>query len=332
MASPLNRSAAAQAEDLANCGAIAEAYRLLDRASSSGDAMAAVTLAEWRLTGQRIRRDLAQARELYGRAAALGLDDAEPIYIALLANGAGGNGRDWPGALARLSERAARDPQARRQCDLLANMALTGTGDPIALPEQEAVSTTPFIERRPGFLSADECEYLIALATPLLQEAVVIHPQTGQPIRDPIRTAHSAAFPFVMEDPVLHAINRRIAAATGTTYEQGEPLQVLSYVPGQEYKLHSDALPPGSNQRVATFLVALNADFSGGETEFPHAGLALRGQTGDALHFRNVDNAGRPDLAAWHAGLPVRQGRKFLLSKWLRENPLDLSGPPRRPF
>ena len=131
---------------------------------------------------------------------------------------------------------------------------------------------------------------------------------------------------------MLHAINRRIAHATATTYEQGEPAQVLSYRPGEEYKLHSDALPGGGNQRVATFLVTLSDDFSGGATSFPRLGLELRGKTGDGLYFVNTDSAGQPEHAMWHAGLPVTQGRKLLLSKWIREEPLDLAGPPGRPF
>jgi prolyl 4-hydroxylase len=151
-------------------------------------------------------------------------------------------------------------------------------------------------------------------------------------VQDPIRTSLGAAFPFTAEDPVLHAINRRIAKLTGTSYEQGEPLQVLSYAPGQQYRLHSDALPSGTNQRVLTLLVYLNNDFEGGETAFPDLGISHRGGAGDAIVFANVDAAGRPEMRARHAGLPVRRGRKWLLSKWIRERPLDLSGPPGRPF
>ena len=182
------------------------------------------------------------------------------------------------------------------------------------------------------FLTPDECRYLADLALPRLAPAVVFDPATGQQRLDPVRTAHSAGFPFVIENPVLHAINRRIAAATGTTCEQGEPLQVLSYQPGQEYKLHSDALPHGDNQRVATFLVTLSDGYTGGATSFPRLGLELKGKPGDGLFFVNTDRAGQPDPAMWHAGLPVSQGRKLMLSKWLREKPLDLSGPPGRPF
>jgi prolyl 4-hydroxylase len=311
-------------------GDVVGAARMLELAAASGDGEAAFTLANWRIVGDPIRRDLALARQLFGRAAELGVAGAESVYVALLANGAGGSGRQWREALDRLA--GGREPLVGRQHALIGAMAIDPQGDPTSLPDPVVLHADPLVERHPAFLSPEECRYLIDRAMPALQPAVVVHPQTGQQVRDPVRRAQTTGFPFVIEDPALHAINRRIAAATRTRYEQGEPLQVLSYTAGEEYKLHSDALPPGGNQRIATFLVALNADYEGGETEFPQLGLTWRGAVGEALHFRNVDAAGAPAATMWHAGAPVRRKRKFLLSKWLRAAPLDLAGPPGRPF
>ena len=174
-------------------------------------------------------------------------------------------------------------------------MDLTPTGDPRHPPQASMLNAAPPIATVPAFLTPDECRYLIERVEPRLQPSQVVDPLSGRLIHDPIRTARTAAFPLVFEDPVLHAINRRIAAATGTTWEQGEPAQVLCYRPGEEYKLHSDALPPGLNQRAITFLVALNDDYDGGETQFPVIGLAWRGRVGEALTFRNVDSGGAAD-------------------------------------
>ncbi|MGE3691312.1 MAG: 2OG-Fe(II) oxygenase [Novosphingobium sp.] len=332
MNSPSPSDASARAESLAHQGAVGEAYRLLEGAIEAGDVDAALTLADWRMSGALIRRDLAEARRLYGLAFEQGCDDAAPVYIALLANGAGGSGRHWAQALDLLKTRAARDPVARDQRVLLEAMALAGEGNPQASYPGEALHDTARIERHSGFLSRAECEYICTIALPRLAPAIVVDPRTGQQRQDPIRTGWSAGFPFVFEDPVLHAINRRIAAATGTSYEQGEPLQVLSYEPGQEYRLHSDALPDGGNQRIATFLVALSAGYEGGATSFPRLGLELRGKPGDGLFFANTVADDQRDPAMWHAGLPVTKGRKLLLSKWIRRHPLDLAGPPGRPF
>jgi prolyl 4-hydroxylase len=250
----------------------------------------------------------------------------------MLANGAGGSGRRWAEAMSRLQASSAHDRWAARQSALLADMRLNLEGDPLDRPAQQVLNAAPRIVSLPSFLTPAECRYLIDRAAAFLQPSLVVHPQTGALVRDPIRSASSAAFPFVMEDPAIHAINRRVAAATGTAYEQGEPLQVLRYQPGEEYKLHSDALPPGGEQRISTLLVALNEDFQGGETSFPRLDLTWRGRPGEALVFANVDAAGQPEQTMWHAGKPVTRGTKFLLSKWIRGRPLDLSGPPGRPF
>jgi prolyl 4-hydroxylase len=328
---PFN-SLSEHAEALAQAGAVADAYRLLQQAIATGDGMAAATLADWRMAGQIVRRDLGAAQALYGRALELGIDAAAGPYFALRASGAGGAPRDWRGTLAELAARE-RDPSAQRQAQLLEAMDLTADGDPCVAPAPRPFAASPPIETFPAFLTPGECRYLIELATPRLQPSEVVDPRTGRLIHDPVRTARTAAFPFVLEDPVLHAINRRIAAATGTEWAEGEPAQVLCYRPGEEYKLHSDALPPSEpNQRVLTLLVALNEEYDGGETLFPAIDRAWRGATGEALAFRNVDAAGAADPAARHAGCPVRRGTKFLLSRWIRERPLDLAGPPGRPF
>lgn len=332
MKRPFDNALASQSEALARAGRATEAMAALTGALSRGDASAALVLANWRMAGDYIRRDLALARQLFGRASDLGLDEAEPIYIALLANGAGGGGRQWTEALERLRRRAASDSVARGQVELLDRMALTTIGDPSVKLGGEMISSAPRLVRFPAFLTAEECAYLVQRAEPLLQPSVVVHPTTGQLVRDPVRTSSAAMFPFTIEDPIIHALNRRISAATGTNYEQGEPLQVLSYRHGQEYKLHSDALPASGNQRIMTFLVYLNDKFEGGETFFPKGEIRVRGKPGDALLFHNVDADGRPDLDARHAGMPVRKGRKLLLSKWIRAHPLDLTGPPGRPF
>jgi prolyl 4-hydroxylase len=319
-----------RADALAGSGRVVEAAELLERASAAGEGVAAFTLANWRLTGAIIRRDLRLARDYFLRSAELGIAEAEPIAIALLANGAGGSGREWHKAISRLSD--AVSPSAIRQLQLLSGMSLDEQGEPAGEPASERLSEDPEIRRYAEFLTPSECAYLSELALPRLQPAVVVHPTTGAFLRDTVRTSTSVGFPFVAEDPVLHAINRRIAKATGTSYEQGEPLQVLSYEPGQEYKLHSDALPGQGNQRIVTFLVYLNDEYAGGQTSFPDLGISFRGSVGEGLMFRNVDSRGQPQPRARHAGLPVSSGRKLILSKWIRSEPLDLSGPPGRPL
>ena len=141
-----------------------------------------------------------------------------------------------------------------------------------------------------------------------------------------MRVCDSVGFTWPLENPAVHALNRRIAAASGTAVGQGEPLQVLRYRPGGEYRPHFDAIPGFANQRVMTMLVWLNEDYEGGETHFPTPGLKLKGRTGDAILFRNTGADGRRDPAAGHAGLPVTAGEKLIASRWIRQRPFEMPG------
>src|SRR5690242_7481504 len=141
--------AAERAVALAQAGAVADAYRLLEQSVAAGDGLAAATLADWRMAGQIVRRDIAAAQALYGQAFALGVEAAAGPYFALLASGAGGAPRDWRGVLDRLAEHEDRTSQ--RQARLLAAMDLTPTGDPRHPPQASMLNAAPPIATVPAF-------------------------------------------------------------------------------------------------------------------------------------------------------------------------------------
>jgi prolyl 4-hydroxylase len=169
-----------------------------------------------------------------------------------------------------------------------------------------------------GLLTRAECRYLID-GTRERFEPSMVYDASQRLVRDPIRTSDGATIHWLIEDPAIVALNRRIAAATGTAYEQGEALQVLRYVPGQEYRPHFDWLNDAPNQRIWTALIYLNEDYEGGATAFVRTGLEVRGRTGDVLLFSNARKDGHGDPLAEHAGLPVTAGTKYLATRWIRE-------------
>jgi len=309
--------AVTRAHALAAEGRHRDAFAALAEASGAGDSDALRQLADWRIQGGIVRRDLGEARALLQRAAAAGNDDAALLHAFFAANGVGGPS-DWPGALASLRELAPRIAQARAQLDALADFALDEAGGPMTTPQLERLSESPSVAVARGLLGAAECAYLVSRATPMMAPSLVVDPATGRMGPHPIRTCDFASFGVYYEDFVVGAINRRIAALSGTDHAHGEPLQVLRYFPGGEYRPHMDALPATDNQRIVTVLVYLNEDYEGGETHFPELGLRFRGRPGDALMFANVDAEGRADPRARHAGLPVRSGTKLVASRWIR--------------
>jgi prolyl 4-hydroxylase len=315
-------SPARQAVALAAQGRIAEALRLLDESAAAGDGEAAFALGLWRLEGRMVRRDVAGARADIARGAEAGHRDASRVYAGFLATGTGGP-RDWAGALKRLDGDSDKDPLAARQRELIATMAIDVDGAPLHVPAREPVSDAPRITWIRALFTPDECAFLAELASPRFRPAVIFHEGQQRFVRDPVRESDAAGFPVVSEWPFVHALNRRIATATGTAFEQGEPLQVLRYGPGQQYKPHLDALPGLANQRRWTALIYLNDDYEGGETAFLETGHVLRGRSGDMLLFENALADGRPDPTTRHAGRPVTAGTKLLASRWIRERPAD---------
>lgn len=316
----------ARANALAGAGRFAEAYRLLSGPEGRGDPDALFVLAMWRLSGQIVRRDLAASRDLFGQATRAGHDEGALIYTAFLGNGTGGPA-DWPAAMALLRERAQAEPSAGAQLRLIEAMSLSPAGDPLALPDPERLGDRPDVVCHRGFLTPTECDFLVAESDPLLAPSVVVDPQTGRQVRNPIRTSDSMSFPFVAENPAVHALNRRIAAVTRTAPAQGEPLQILRYRVGQEYRPHVDALPDGDNQRVLTAIIYLTDGYQGGETTFVRTGLTFRGARGDLLVFRNALPDGRADPETQHAGLPVTGGEKRIASRWIRARPFLMPPP-----
>jgi prolyl 4-hydroxylase len=306
-----------------------EAAARLIGAAGKGESAALFELAQWRVFGSIVRRDLPAARRLMGEAAAAGERDAALIHAAFLANGTGG-APDWAGAMAALERAAAWSADARGQLALLAAMDLDGEGNPTTALTTEVLSETPRAWAARGVASAAECDWLAARSRPFLRPSVVVDPATGQMVPNPVRTSDGAALGVMQEDAVVVALNRRVAALTATPLAAGEPLQILRYLPGAEYKAHFDALPPGANQRIATVILYLNHGYEGGETAFLRTGLSFRGRPGDALFFMNVLPDGAPDPVSLHAGLPVRSGEKLVATRWIREKPFTF--PPPEPI
>ena len=271
--------------------------------------MDADTLFEEAAAALRADR-IAEARTLFGRAGAAGRHDAAVIHCNLTASGG-----DWAGGMRLLAGLAGTDMRCRRQFELIRSMDLAAT------LRGEVLSQTPHLILFPGLFTAAECRYLVEAGTPMLAPSVVVDPATGAQRPDPVRISDSAGFTLPLENPAVHALNQRIAAASGTGWAQGEPLQVLRYRPGGEYKPHFDAIPGFANQRILTMIVWLNEDYAGGETLFMKTGAKLKGRTGDALLFRNALPDGRRDPDSGHAGLPVTEGEKLIASRWIRARP-----------
>jgi prolyl 4-hydroxylase len=281
---------------------------------SKTDGAAAMALSQCRLYGIGCKPDRRAAFNAVRWAAHLGHPDGRRARIYLTAAGIGTK-PDHAAAMEMLQELAKEDKFAAVQLSLLGHVTCEQR---LAQIQPTIVSRDPYIALYPGLFSAAECKYLAVLAAPWLQKAMV-NVEGDETQFEGVRDADSSAIDHLAEDLVVQRINRCIAAATRTKPEWGEPLNVLRYKPGQQYRPHHDGGGSGDGpMRIMTALIWLNEQFEGGETEFPSLNIRVRGGVGDMLVFRNVHDDGSPDDRLIHAGLPVTNGVKWLASRWIR--------------
>ena len=177
-------------------------------------------------------------------------------------------------------------------------------------------------------LAAEECDALIAASRVKLTRSTVVDPKTGAYNAHPDRTSSGTHFERA-ENEVIARLERRISELVAVPIENGEPIQVLRYLPGAEYKPHWDYFDPShpgnakvlalGGQRVATLVMYLNDVESGGSTVFPEIGLDVLPRRGNAVYFAYATEDGQLDRRTLHGGSPVIAGEKWIATKWLRE-------------
>jgi prolyl 4-hydroxylase len=263
------------------------------------------------LTGDGVKLDPAEAAALLATVEAMGI--AGP--------------QNWDRAFDWLRKAAALGSEsARAQLELLGREG--GLAALIAAPPKRSLCDAPRIRIIENFATPEECDWLMARAHGRLGPAMVLDQQTGREASHPDRTNKAIELNAAAMDVVIQVIRARIAAATNLPLPVFEPAQIMHYSVGEEFRPHYDFLTDDAEgwaaqlerygQRIATFLLYLNDDFEGGETDFPAIGLSHRGGKGDALFFANVDPAGAPDRKTLHAGRPPASGQKWILSQWIR--------------
>jgi prolyl 4-hydroxylase len=177
-------------------------------------------------------------------------------------------------------------------------------------------------------LSPDECNELIERSRTKLKRSTTVNPITGKDDIIEARTSHGTWYKR-SEDAFIERIEQRLASLMNWPHENGEPLQVLNYQVGAEYKAHFDYFSPDSSghavhikrggQRVATLLIYLNDVPEGGETAFPSAGISVISRQGRAVYFRYTNGQGQLDPLSFHGGAPVLSGEKWIMTQWMRE-------------
>ncbi|HEX5420638.1 MAG TPA: 2OG-Fe(II) oxygenase [Gammaproteobacteria bacterium] len=321
-----------------------EAIDSLARATARGDVDATVALAKRLLVGDRAPFLPQEAVRFMGQAVAAGSAEAALRLATLAALGAY-VAQSWNDALEMLvvaAERGSTDAQGqlRALTDALADddaaawrrlAARVDLSFWLTTPEGETLHARPLVRRFPQLATGAVCEWLKRRAEGRLRRALIYDPNQGGDVVDHMRSNTIAGFSLADVDLVQVALQHRMAAACGVPVGNAEGPTILHYAPGEQITNHYDFINVRTagyaeyiehhGERIITFLLYLNEDYTGGETDFAKLGLRHKGKRGEGLFFTNALLTGGPDFRMVHAGLPPTRGEKWIVSQFFRNRP-----------
>ncbi len=283
--------------------------RLLSDAARGGNTDAAIRLACMSALGAHVPQSWDTAFGLLVHAAGLGSESAQGQLRILAGYSPTEGGDDWA-ALAR-------------SIDLR----------PWLSPVQgQDLNESPLIRHYPGFVNDTACAWLMALVREHLKPAMIYSGDQVRHMEDEMRTNSVGPLHLACIDMINVVVQYKISAVTGLPIDNFDGPTALHYAVGEEIKDHYDYINPKipnyeqeietRGERLITFLVYINGDYEGGETDFPVLNVSHQGSRGDGLLFVNVGPDKKPDSRSVHAGRPPTRGEKWLMSQFVREQPV----------
>jgi len=321
-----------------------EALNKLRATAMAGDLASKVELSQRLLSTPRFGYDVLEGAAVTVSAANDG--SGEGAYrAAVLAAGAISMRRNWGAALvycrraAELGYRPAQSELAALSSDQeLAARALSAEDSSpdiwarlwksvdlkahMTPSNMKSASINPRIATVENFVAPDVCDALVEIARGRLEPVGI----AGE---NPLGIDVAGAMSFGVTDLSLQVILLldRIAELVGMPHRGLEAPTIMRFAGGKDYPAHVDYLDQTNpeqaqliarnGQRAITFLVFLNDDFSGGETNFPSLPQQFKAKKGDALFWWNIDNDGVPVPTTLNGNLAVTSGEKWVLSQWI---------------
>jgi prolyl 4-hydroxylase len=337
----------AEAEHWDSTGDHDRAVSLLAEACQQGDAEAMTRLGKRLLVAANAPYSPVEGTALLAKAAELGGADAAAQLAVLSAIGMHVK-QSWDASLAAIVFSAERgSPKAQGQLRVLASDRELATrtvdvgptlwgrlASTIDLnrwhnPSAGAnLNESPLVRHFPDFATAEVCRWMIESSRGRLARAQVYDTTAKKATVSSTRTNTWAVFNVTHSDLVSVLIQVHMCAHVGLPFRHLEPLTVLHYDVGEEISEHFDFIDPNTpsyeqelaqnGQRIVTFLIYLNDDYTGGETEMPELGISHKGRRGEGLFFVNAFDDGAADTRTIHAGRPTTRGDKWIVSQFIR--------------
>jgi prolyl 4-hydroxylase len=169
--------------------------------------------------------------------------------------------------------------------------------------------THPLLWTVPDLLSPAECAAVIAESAGREWLAGTVNTALGREVRANVRSNTLAILPdAALAQRVFERARPHVPAVLSGRASHGlrEPLRVYRYEVSQRFGIHGDQSyeGPDGTSSLLTFMVYLNDDFEGGETDFPEQRETIRPRTGMGLLFQHM---------VLHEGCRVSRGTKYVL-------------------
>ena len=172
----------------------------------------------------------------------------------------------------------------------------------------------------PNFLSNDECNKLIKRIESDNTRSRVACDEKNQSTYDQQRTSSSS----ILWQELY--IQKKIAEELNINIDRAEDLQGQKYESGQYFRLHHDYFEgynyeyhcQKSGNRTHSFMIYLNDNYEGGETNFPLLNLSIKPEKGKAVWWYNIKD-GELQQDTIHEGKDVISGTKYIVTSWWRE-------------
>jgi len=183
----------------------------------------------------------------------------------------------------------------------------------------------------PNFLTDEECDYLCGLIEKNHIRSEVAGSGTKKSTYNEGRTTSTSN--LFASDNIVKQVDDKIYQELNISSDYAEPTQGQLYEVGQEFRHHNDYFSGdgytnhclSSGQRTYTCMIYLNDVEEGGETDFPQINQRFTPQKKMAIIWKNSDGTGKENMASHHAGMPVKSGKKIIITKWFRENVFNSS-------
>ncbi|ORY12134.1 hypothetical protein BCR34DRAFT_624486 [Clohesyomyces aquaticus] len=196
----------------------------------------------------------------------------------------------------------------------------------------------PLVVYIEGFLSAEESEHIVRMSESKFRPSTV-WTEGVEHFNPEVRNSEKAQLD---RDTIVQCIENRALQFQGwRPHLFIEKLWSQRYVTGGHYRHHYDwSTSTPSSGRVSSFMVYLEANCTGGGTNFPRLrkpeekswckfvecgegereegleGVTFKPVKGNAVFWENLRPDGSGYDESWHAGLPVRSGAKIGLNIW----------------